>query len=566
MAVLSLVALGWFALYLAAMRIYQVDEACNVFVAAKLMSGQLEGPSDVYQVMLSWVLPAGGQSVELFNSARLLMVIVFWLNWLLMASATGERTLSTRWCVALLGAATLAPIWDYGFEVRHDNLLLAGVLTMWTALRFGPAKWQTFVFVGFCVVGLQFVAIKAVVYTVPLAFLALVFRSGGTVRLALKAAVASAGGGLRGYVLVRMVFHLGGAAEQSVAGDEVFSDLPSALHRFLPWSITLPRLLSQTPLLLALVSVGLLSFAFGLCRNARQALKWDGLFPEVALVAIALVALHINPNPYPYNLLHLVPYCFLLAYRYAALVAWPSLMQQRAILPIAIAVVVFAHFVPFGTQTKRHFERSNSRQEELMRLAERATDPAKDPVFDAIGMVPTRPAVDSRAFIHGQTLDKVVTGGGPQYRDMLAANPPAVVIPNYRTDWLPEADQEYIRSNYVTVADDFLVLGTVLPPGGGAVRILKEGRYRISRLEDSDLAGTFPEGLAGALSESKSEPVPGTFDGAPVSIHPVELAPGAYELKTDPDCAVAVVWVGPQMERLQRQSKGDHARLFWNWY
>jgi hypothetical protein len=230
-------------------------------------------------------------------------------------------------------------------------------------------------------------------------------------------------------------------------------------------------------------------------------------------------------------------------------------------------VILFAHVAPFVTATKRHLMWTNFRQEKLMRLAEQLTDPRRDPVFDAVNsMVPTRPVVDLHAVIHGQVLPRMVRGGGPQIRDYLAANPPAVIMQSYRTEWLPEADQEFIRTHYVEVSDDFLVPGKILPSGGGTVTILKEGRYRISTLEDSDLLGTYPEGLAGLMERGDLPAAAGTLNGQCIPDRPIELDRGTYELKTASDSKLAVVWVGPYLQRIGRHGTGDRSKLFHNWY
>jgi hypothetical protein len=160
----------------------------------------------------------------------------------------------------------------------------------------------------------------------------------------------------------------------------------------------------------------------------------------------------------------------------------------------------------------------------------------------------------------------LIKGSGPQVRDMLAARPAAVVIPNYRTDWLPEADHAAIRERYVALADDFWVLGKVLPAGGGTFQIFHPGRYRISSLRESDLAEESPGGLGRLPAPSDITSFTATLDGMPVSSGPVELAVGSHRIVSKPDCQPAVVWVGPKLDRVGRLSQSDHRLLFANWY
>src|SRR5688572_4682164 len=85
------------SLSLAGMRIYHVDECQNVFMARVLATGQAENyfasPS-LLLVPLIWLLGAGNQSADLFASARLISLLIFWLNLVLIAMATGEKLLS----------------------------------------------------------------------------------------------------------------------------------------------------------------------------------------------------------------------------------------------------------------------------------------------------------------------------------------------------------------------------------------------------------------------------------------------------------------------------------------
>jgi hypothetical protein len=150
--------LAWFSFYLAGMRIYQVDECLNVFRAFRMATHQPVPGPDLFQIILTWVLPIGSRATNLFATARLVSWLIFWLNLILLAMATGERIFSRRWLIALAGAVTLAPLWDFGFEARHDNLLLTGILLMWGVVRFQPPKMGAFFFRRrmFCRIGIRF--------------------------------------------------------------------------------------------------------------------------------------------------------------------------------------------------------------------------------------------------------------------------------------------------------------------------------------------------------------------------------------------------------------------------
>jgi hypothetical protein len=413
-------------------------------------------------------------------------------------------------------------------------------------------------------VGLEFVAFKAFVYTLPLSVAVCLFPPPGRREPHWRLILGWASGALASFGAVYVAFRMTGLWDLYVGGFGFLSTASGDASRFAPWG-TLARLLSQTPLLLALVVSGLAAVVLDLARRGKGALSWDSNLPEAMLFLGALTALLINPVPFPYNLLHVVPFAFLFGFRHVS-VLLEEISSRSRWFPLIVAVIVFTHVVPFVVASRRHLNWSHFKQEGLMSLAESLTDPVKDPVYDAIGMVPTRPIVDTRAFLHSLNFKSFIHGQGPQVRDMLAARPAAVLIPSYRTDWLPEADHAFIRERYVPLADDFWVLGKVLPAGGGTFEIVHPGRYRISSLEGSDLMGTFPSGMKGLLTPEDAGSITCTVDGQPSSAGVVELTVGKHRIETTPECQPAVVWVGPRVDRIHRLSQGDHQRLFWNWY
>jgi hypothetical protein len=209
---------------------------------------------------------------------------------------------------------------------------------------------------------------------------------------------------------------------------------------------------------------------------------------------------------------------------------------------------------------------NSNRQEKLMTMAENLTDPVKDPVFDGIGMVPTRSIIDPRSFLHSLSIQNFISGPEPKLRDYLTTKPAAVLIPSYRTDWLPEEDHEFIRQRYVNLSDDFCVLGQILPAGGGEVEIVHPGRYRISALKDSNIAGTYTDTLKELLSAHKPVLISGTVDETSLPNAPVELTKGKHVIQTNSKEPLAAVWVGPKLDRAPRMGSGDHLKLFVNWY
>ena len=397
----GLAALMGFSVYLAATRIYQVDECNELIVARILATGQAKtyaGSIGLLQFPLAWAVHGATRSVDFFVSGRWVMVAIFWLNLVLIAIATGERLLSRRGLVALLGAATLAPLWDYGFEIRHDNLLLTGLLLTWCVVRVRPKGPPSYLVAGALAVALQFTAHKAFVYVIPLSLAILVFPPPGHKAPRWKLALFWVAGAFGMLLALRLVYGAYGATglwDAHRNSLQFVSKVATGSDRFGP-GIALGRLLGQTPLLLTLVASALVAVAVELRRRGRAALAWDGSLPEALLLAVAFAALIVNPTPFPYNLLHLVPYAFLFAFRHASVI-FREIRDDPALLPVVGTVLVFVHLAPFCVATQRHWDRPNSRQTCLMRLAEDLTDPAKDPVFDGVGMVLTRPTIDPPA-------------------------------------------------------------------------------------------------------------------------------------------------------------------------
>ncbi|MFO1512693.1 MAG: hypothetical protein U1F83_07240 [Verrucomicrobiota bacterium] len=324
-------------------------------------------------------------------------------------------------------------------------------------------------------------------------------------------------------------------------------------------------MLGQTPLLLALLGAATLAAAVEVRRGGKAALSWDGCLPETLLFLGALGILFVNPTPFPYNLLNLVPFAFLLAYRHGTRL-WKEIALRPGLLALSGMVLVFTHLVTFGLATRRHLDWTNTRQVGLMGLAENLTDPLKDPVFDGVGLVSTRPIIDPASFLHSLSVRSLLRPEATSIADMLAAKPAAVIMQNYRTDWLRKEDHEFIREHYVPLADDFWVLGKRLPAGGGSFEIIHPGRYQISSKEASCVLGTVETNPLGLVIPPVKTNCVGTLDGFALTGKPVELATGTHRIETAPDCEPTVVWLGPRLERLRPLGDGDHLRLFVNWY
>jgi hypothetical protein len=556
-----------YSLYLAASRIYQVDECQNVFVARILATSQAQNyftSITLYLAPLVWLARDATRSADLFASARLFSLLIFWINLLLIATATGARLFSRRWLIALMGAATLAPLWDYGFEIRQDNLLLTGLLLSWCVVRVQKGGLPSYFIFGALTVAMEFTAFKAFVYTFPLAFAVLVFPPFENKISRWKLALAWGLGALGTFMIIRVAYGTTGIWDIYLNGFKWASKSATDEITFGSGK-TLSRLLTQTPLLLVGVTVALVAMLIELWRRRKSALSWEGNLPEAGFFLLAFAALIINPAPHPYNLVNLVPFAFLLCFRYVVTII-EEVWNFSVLRPLLFTLLLFAHLVPFFIATWRHLNWPNHRQGILMALAEDLTDPARDSVYDGVGMVPTRSSIHYNWFIHSLNIQGLINGPGSRVSDMLAVRPAAVIIPNYRTDWLRGEDQTFIREHYVSLADDFWVLGKVLDSGGGTFEIIHPGRYRISTLQGSNLVNSYPEGWKGLISPEEKGILNGALDGQPLPEEPVEFKVGTHYLETSLDKQVAIVWVGPQLNQVHRLGRGNHHYLFTNWY
>jgi hypothetical protein len=176
-------------------------------------------------------------------------------------------------------------------------------------------------------------------------------------------------------------------------------------------------------------------------------------------------------------------------------------------------------------------------------------------------MVPTRPSVHHQWYIHSLNL-RFLKMPGFQIHEILAARPAAVVIFSYRTDWLPEEDMDFIRKRYIALADDFSVLGTALPAGGGSFEIVHPGRYCVVPAASLSAQGAAASSAAAASNGFTA----GSLDGVALSNRPVQLDSGRHRIETSSNAAPAIVWVGPTLDRVPHLGPGDHRFLFQNWY
>lgn len=403
LAILGLILLAAGSEHLALNRNFAADELENVFVARLLATGKLADygrtASVIHQGPMRWIAENLDRSATMLQTTRLLFFPLFWINLMLIVRCAGIPLRSPRGLVALFLAGTLAPLWDFGYEIRPETPLLTVILLAWSFGRALIGKRSLFV-VGLCCVIAQFFAPYAFVYTVPIALFALAAEKERIGRALATFAVGVAGGiGIAALLRVDLLTWI---AEP---------------QRFSAWP-TLGRLIIHTPVLLLLTGYAVV-YAFK---------RDQSLVPEVVFLAIAIIALFVNPAPH--RLVLVVPQLAILCLRLAPLVEvriWRTLL--------ALFVV---HVAWWLIATMRHGDKTNARQVELMTTAEDMTDPNADHVL-AGTLVPSR-------WLPLRPISEVRT---------------PVIIRDAGVRYSP-ADEQFIRQHYIALSDDFLVAGGVV--------------------------------------------------------------------------------------------------------
>jgi hypothetical protein len=534
--VLALVALCAFSEHLAFNRIFQVDELQNIFTARLLATKQAANYAASANLMLlgpmTWIAGSIDRSALLLRCERLLFFALFWVNLCLIAHCAGLRLRSRRGLLALIVVATLAPLWDYGFEVRHETPLLTAILLAWSLARpLAPNGERRLFLVGLLAVIAQFIAFKAFVYTIPIVLFALIAASLEEKRPLWRALGALLTGAATGFAAGLGAHWLAGtwtfySSDAKALGSTVFK-----MVRFSPLP-ALSRLIFQAPLLL----IGVACAVYVALRDSRlkSIVSRDSLLPEVALLAVAIVAIFANPTPFPYNLVLVVPQAAILCLRLDPL-AWSS---NRLWKP-ALGLLFIAHLFFWLNATRRHLYMTNARQMELATTAEDLTDPRLHAVLDGTGLVPTRHPPGRYWLIHSFTIHYLREGIWPSVRSQLAEGRTPVLIPSYRLAALPFEDHQYIARHYVAYTGDFLLAGRVLEPFRPTEwECLVPGRYYVT----------------GSV----------VVDGRLVKRGVLTLDRGAHTLNSADK--VYLLWLGPRLDAPPELGPGDASRVFVNFY
>ncbi len=529
--VMGLVLVGLLSLYLAMNRVYQVDEAQDAYSAwiqGAGLSYELFTQSPLYLMPFAFLSRHLESAESVFRLLRGGFWVIWWVNLTLLAwAAGGGRLRSAKTMGLMLLAAMSPPLWTYGLEVRHENVLLTGLLALWMLGRRegGNGPWR-YAAMGLIAIAMQASTFKSLAYWGPLCawFLAFPNPSLGS---RLKLLAYWAGGAVVALLLAGWLEWQFGSWPAFWRDQTGFLHGAGTVMRFSPMA-TINKAVTQIPLLLAAVIIPTGMYLYRMSRPRDRVELYAGPLPEVLLFLWCLALLLVNPNPFPYNLLTVVATAFLAA---SALVG-PLLEEmpwRPGLLPVAAGLLLFVQGVPLFLNSIRLWESDNTRQVQLMEAAENLTDPARDRVYDSAGLVPTRKSIGYMWFMNIANVDAYKNGTLTPFMTTFRANPPAVVIPTYRFSYMDAADLKEIERDYIALAPDLWVAGHVFAQSDESWVCKVPGRYRFKILSEA-------EGL---------EPM---LDGSPLPSGPIQLSEGPHAWHSGKGAQTIAVRVGPFLD------------------
>lgn len=525
---LAIIAIG---LPHAIWRHFHVDEMQVAYNAALWGAHGLDSYANYaapFMVPLAWIAGLLDTSAAMLLAMRTAFFALF--LFILVAIALAQPYFRSRAgkLAVLAGATLFHPLWQHGFEIRHDIFLVAGSIVLYglaqqIAGRRRAAPWAMAA-AGAAAAAMQLSALKGFLYAVPFGGAVLIaalqlrwpepwrrrleplawFAGGAAVTAAACLALLAATGHLDEYAAV-----LGGFLRP---GEQPYEF--SATGELVRVALDSPIVYGAALLFLVLV--------------AASAVRLRGRIPaRTALTAgfllWQLAALAINPVPFPYNFIHLAPFAFLAALDVASRIRIDA-APARA---VAVATALAAAALLFGRAWLHdpYMTRTNEAQLSYIRAAELMTDPASDTVLDGVGMVLSRRPPDRDWMLHSLWIADYRAGRRTSFTSMMLERPSPVVIGNYRWGWLPARDLDVLHQRYIRLYPELYVLGSAPTGPSGRFSIHKGGRY-IIRPRD------------------RSAP---SVDGQPVA-GPRELTAGEHRYDGAGPGGLLVHWLGPTLD------------------
>jgi hypothetical protein len=456
-------------------RDFQVDEVEHIHSAYNWADGRRiyadfwEGHNPLLYLLLRPVVDAE-RPISTYRSARAVM-LAFLAGTVLLAGFAAARLAGSA-AAGILAAGLLLVHSTYverGIEVRPDGALAfctAGALAAGLLRR--SALERALVQAAFLSAGFLFTQ-KAVFHCTAFGCLwlwqawrerrpALVALPVGlwTLPVAAAALVLAATDSLAAYLQYNV------ANQLQVVGRTALSE-----HAFAPWSFLRQEGLRN--LFFMVASAAALPFA---------ALRARELGFAAFLCAVLLAYLWVNPGPYPYLHVGVLP-----AFAVLAAAAIGRTLLAAATPLAAGAMVALCLALAASTSVPRLVAKTvPANGIQLATLAEigRITAP-DDRVFDLAGLY-LRPDAYPIFVMTGIMMGRYRAGGFPPIAPALDANQTVAAILNYRIGWLPEPDARFLREHFVHYGGNILVLGTRLdglqPGESRPFRVLKTAPFR----------------------------------------------------------------------------------------
>ncbi|MCA9582381.1 MAG: hypothetical protein KC416_11345, partial [Myxococcales bacterium] len=291
-------------------RQFQVDEfqnLTNISYLAALRTESWATTAAPWQIWLGVLLRPWDDTASMALTVRVFFGVILAVNLLLITWAQPYFR-SARGILAVLWIATLTDIfWRYGFEIRHDVLLLTGQLVLF-GLSYrvlgGRRPFAYFVLAGWIGGLMVSFTAKGALHAVLYLSLLLLAVNPQQLRKPWRGRLVPFVGILAGLavatVLVAVTLWTAGALDQYLAW---FSN-PSALLGDRKTFTALKWLHRPPPLTILFSFVGMYFGLRDLVAHRGQELTRSILTSLFVLVAMAVLA--CNPTPFPYNFLLLV--------------------------------------------------------------------------------------------------------------------------------------------------------------------------------------------------------------------------------------------------------------------
>jgi len=500
-----------------------------------------------FMVPLSWLI--GG--LDTGSSMLLVMRLCFFLLFgaCLVGLAISQPYFKSRpgKLMVLFGVSMFHPFWLHGFEIRHDSIIVAGSIALYGVAQYVASRERSpawvFVLAGAVAGIMQTNGFKAFLYWLPFCGLIVVIA---TVKLRkqdksidIKPALFVLAG-IAGAVAVAMLLLLvSGRLDVYLSGMRGALDTSETAYKFSA-SEGLKGLILSSPLVFA--GAGLFIGVVAVdCVRKRLRIDLRAAV-TAAFLLWNLVVLAINPVPFSYNFIHIIPFAFVAALDVLSRIKLANDESTR----LGVAAVLVACLLLFAQNWRFHpySKQTNDKQLAYIAAAEALTS-KNDTVLDGVGLVVSRRAPDKHWMLHSLHMPAYKAGKRTSFHQMITTKPSPVAIASYRWGWLSKQDRQTIASRYIQLYPKFFVLGTRLTSSEGELPIFYAGRYLVRT----------------------RTPVPQLsllIDGRPLPpSRVVDLSAGRHSFSNAQAGNTIVHWIGPNLDAPPKlDALGPKQRLF----